>query len=145
MSQTDEDLRYSFSFFSSSSSFFFFYLSISSHLGLLTLIETSFLYVWEIYNPIRVAPCPWPGRSHTNTKTHTHGWCTHAGRRVCVCVSECVHVVSRECAAFEEDLRGDAGCFGPPYLQSFRPSPRTRGGAGQDAAASSEEEDWLFT
>lgn len=47
--------------FSSSPSFHF---SISSYPGLVTLMATSFLYDWEIYNPIRTAPCLWLGPLH---------------------------------------------------------------------------------
>lgn len=52
-----------------------FNLSISLYPGLLTLIAASFLYDWEIYNPISTAPCLWLGPARTNTytlKKHRH-------------------------------------------------------------------------
>ncbi len=83
-----------------------FHLSISLYPGLLTLIAASFLYDWEIYNPISTAPCPWlgPPRMYTHAAHTKHKKTPHSNKtHTCACSrkQECVQsLIELTCECF---------------------------------------------
>lgn len=135
-SHTEADLHYGFLLLLSSPPPFHLSVSLLTH-RLLTLIAASFLYDWEIYNPISAAPRLWLGplpytqvhkKSHTHSqkkKKNTHRTSMHRERVQTLvkltheCFFSSVYMSShvKVLRMRESACRRSRRCFGATYLQ----------------------------